>query len=160
MPSPTFRIESARTEEDIVIARTLFREYEAAIPIELDFQGFEAELASLPGKYVPPVGELLIARDDQGQPIGCVAVRPLPEDGVCEMKRLYVAPFGRGVGLGRALVEAILEAAARLGYREIRLDTLPTMTDAIRLYERLGFGPIAPYNESPIKVVYLGRKLP
>lgn len=158
MSSPGFRIEPARTDEDIAIARKLFREYETAIPIELDFQGFETELASLPGKYAPPHGELLLARDTQGRAVGCVAVRPFSEE-VCEMKRLYVSPEGRGLGLGRALVDAVLAEAARMGYREMWLDTLPTMTDAIRLYERSGFGLILPYNKSPIEVVYLGRRL-
>jgi GNAT superfamily N-acetyltransferase len=158
-PARDFSIEPVRTPDDLRAARALFREYESYIDIELDFQDFEAELASLPGKYAPPAGELLLARDGLGKPVGCIAVRPL-EDSVCEMKRLFVSPSGRGAGLGRALVDAILSEATRIGYREMWLDTLPTMTDAVRLYERLGFGPISPYNQSPIEVVYMGRQLP
>ncbi len=89
--------------------------------------------------FPPPAGELLLARDIHGEPLGCVGLRPLPPDGCCEMKRLYVSPLGRGLGLGRALIDAIIGEARRIGYREIRLDTLPTMVGAISFYKKAGF---------------------
>lgn len=144
-----FTITPATSAEIPAVAR-LFRAYAASLPVDLAYQGFEAELAGLPGKYAPPSGALLLARDGHGEALGCVALRPLDADGAAEMKRLYVAPKGRGHGLGRRLVEAIAAEARRLGYREIRLDTLPTMTDAIALYGRCGFEPMTPYYETPI----------
>ena len=125
--------------------RTLFREYAVSIGIDLAFQGFEDELATLPGKYAPPRGQLLIARGADGTAIGCVALRPIEAPGCCEMKRLFVTTQGRGLGLGRALTEAVIAEAARLGYAELRLDTLPSMREAVALYRKLGFVPIAPY---------------
>jgi ribosomal protein S18 acetylase RimI-like enzyme len=139
-----FTIACARAG-DIADIATLFRAYETHIGIDLSYQGFAEELATLPGKYAPPHGQLLIARDRNDNAIGCVALRPMDETGCCEMKRLFVAPGGRGLGLGRALAEAVIDAGRELGYAELRLDTLPTMRDAIALYEKLGFAPIAPY---------------
>src|SRR6202035_4575987 len=101
-------------------------------------QDFEAEMAAMPGKYAPPAGELLLARDGAGKPVGCVGLRPIEPAGCCEMKRLYVAPEGRGIGLGKALVDALVEVAERIGYREIKLDTLPSMAGAQSLYRKLG----------------------
>ena len=143
-----FRIAAAGPDDLAAIAG-LFRAYAASLPVDLGYQDFEAELAALPGKYAPPAGALLIARDGAGAPLGCVALRPMA-DGCCEMKRLYAAPAGRGLGLGRALAEAICAEARRRGYREIRLDTLPTMTEAQGLYARLGFVPTAPYYDTPV----------
>src|SRR3569623_3690904 len=97
-----------------------------ALPVSRGYQEVDAELAGLPGKYAAPDGALRLARDRRGKPIGCVALRPLDE-GVCEMKRLFVAPAARGFGLGFALTQAIAAAARSKGYREIRLDTLPSM---------------------------------
>jgi GNAT superfamily N-acetyltransferase len=124
--------------------RTLFREYEAALPFALDFQGFDAEVAGLPGAYAPPRGALLLARG-----AGCVCLRPIDE-ATCEMKRLYVRPSARGTGLGRLLAEAIVAEARRLGYAHMRLDTVPGMDSAQSLYERLGFYEIPPYRPNPI----------
>lgn len=107
-------------------------------------------MAAMPGKYAPPSGALLLARDSSGIPVGCVGLRPIEPRGCCEMKRLYVAPQGRGFGLGEKLVGAVIEEAKRIGYREMRLDTLPSMTVAIALYTKLGFEPIAPYYETPV----------
>jgi ribosomal protein S18 acetylase RimI-like enzyme len=143
------RIAPVAGPGDLAAARTLFEAYAASIGIDLGYQGFAAELAGLPGKYAPPAGALLLARDTRSAAIGCVALRPLDRD-ACEMKRLYVAPAGRGLGLGRALGEAVLAEAARIGYREIRLDTLPTMAAAIGLYRRLGFREVAPYYDTPV----------
>ena len=145
---------------DLQAIASLFRAYAASLPISLDYQDFDAELAALPGKYAPPKGALILARNDAGEAIGCVALRPFDEDGVCEMKRLYVAPNGRGTGLGRQLAQAIIEAARAAGYREMRLDTLPTMTSAIALYEQLGFTRIGAYYDTPIEeTVFMSLKL-
>ena len=124
------------------------------------YQDFATELTTLPGKYAPPAGELLLARDSMGTPLGCAALRPLGHDGCCELKRLYVVPEARGMSLGRALLDAVLETAAHIGYREIRLDTLPDMRAALALYRQAGFVPIAPYYDTPLAGTrFLGRRL-
>lgn len=139
----------ARTSEDIETARQLFREYSDWLQINLCFQNFEQELAHLPGDYAPPQGRLLLAYDDS-ELVGCVALRRIAE-GVCEMKRLFLREASRGRGLGRALIEAIIQEARRLGYERMRLDTLPPkMNDAIALYRRYGFKEIAPYYDNPV----------
>jgi GNAT superfamily N-acetyltransferase len=140
-----YTISPVRTADELEAAAGLFAAYAASLPIDLGYQDFEAELASLPGKYAPPRGELLLARGLDGIPLGCVGLRPIPPEGCCEMKRLYLAPAARGTGLGRALAEAVVGEARGLGYRELRLDTLGSMASAIRLYERMGFVRIAPY---------------
>lgn len=139
-----------RTGDALDAAARLFRDYEASIDTDLCFQGFDQELASLPGKYAPPHGELLIAVDQAGEAVGCVALRPVESDGVCEMKRLYVAPAGRGQGLGKALMLAAIGEARRIGYREMRLDTLPSMIAAQAMYREAGFVAIAPYYDMPV----------
>ena len=130
--------------DDVELVRTLFREYAEGIGVDLSFQGFEEELAALPGGY----DAVLVARLD-GEPAGCVGVRPL-EPGVCEMKRLYVRPSARGTGTGRALAAASVEHAQALGYARMRLDTLPSMEAAQRLYRSLGFVEIEPYRHNPV----------
>jgi len=134
--------------DQIAIARRLFREYEAALGIELTFQGFAQEVAGLPGAYTPPAGRLFLATDG-AEPAGCVALRPLG-DGICEMKRLYVRPTARGARLGRRLAETVIREARAIGYARMRLDTLPSMKEAFALYQTLGFREIAPYCENPI----------
>jgi ribosomal protein S18 acetylase RimI-like enzyme len=152
-------IASASFPGDLLAVTRLFRAYAGSLQIDLGYQGFDEELASLPGKYAPPSGALLLARDEDGLAIGCVAMRPLDEN-ICEMKRLYVAPEGRGAGLGRALAEAIIETARAAGYREMRLDTLASMAGAQALYRALGFVEIAPYYDTPIEgTVFMGLKL-
>jgi ribosomal protein S18 acetylase RimI-like enzyme len=153
-------IAPANLPADLPALTQLFRAYAAALPIDLGYQGFDNELASLPGKYAPPAGALLIARGAHGAPIGCIAMRPLDELGVCEMKRLYVAPEGRGLGLGRALVRAIIQSARASGYTEMRLDTLPTMHEAQALYRAQGFCEIPPYYATPIAgTVFMARQI-
>jgi ribosomal protein S18 acetylase RimI-like enzyme len=144
-----FRLEPVRSAADIEAVAGLFAAYAESLGIDLTFQGFEAELASLPGDYAPPEGELLLARLSGGKPAGCVGIRPLDGD-MCEMKRLYVPPAARGLGLGKALAVAIIAKAVELGYREIRLDTFPSMTAAIGLYKAAGFRIIPPYYDNPI----------
>ena len=128
--------------------RALFREYADSLGIDLSFQGFEEELASLPGEYAPPRGRLLLGVAD-GNAVGCVALRALG-DRDCELKRLYVRPAERQTGLGRLLVEAVVDLARAEGYERILLDTLPTMVSAQRLYRRLGFQRVAPYRANPV----------
>lgn len=142
-------ITQARTEADYALVKQLFLEYAASIGVDLEYQGFGAELAALPGKYAPPTGELLIGRVN-GEAGGCVALRALDRT-TLEMKRLYVRASARGMGLGKSLVEAAIvyaRASAReQGHAELRLDTLATMAAAQALYRSLGFVEIPPYGD-------------
>ena len=161
-PAETLIISPARSPEDIEASRHLFSAYAQSLGIDLSFQNFPSELASLPGKYAPPTGEILLAKEESsGKAVGCVAVRPLPlHEACCEMKRLYVLPAGRGLGIGKKLVPAIIEVATQLGYREIRLDTLPHMVEAVRLYENEGFVRTDPYYDTPLAgTIFLAKKL-
>jgi ribosomal protein S18 acetylase RimI-like enzyme len=142
-------LRQAASPGDIETARALFVEYQKALGISLCFQNFDAEVAGLPGAYAAPEGRLLLAFAG-AEPAGCVALRKL-EDGICEMKRLWLRPAFRGSRLGRRLAEAILAEARTAGYRKIRLDTLPSMREAQALYVSLGFVDIPPYNDHPIE---------
>jgi ribosomal protein S18 acetylase RimI-like enzyme len=143
---------------DMPLVRTLFAEYGRSLGIDLSFQDFDRELATLPGKYSPPDGTVILASHD-GTPCGCVALRKIDALS-CEMKRLYVRPGTRGLGVGRELVRRILEDARGRGYAIMRLDTLATMTSAVALYRGFGFREIAPYIFNPIPgALYLERSL-
>jgi GNAT superfamily N-acetyltransferase len=143
-------IFQASTPEDVAASRILFKEYEAGVGISLCFQNFDRELNNLPGDYAPPDGRLLLATEDD-QLAGCIALRKLAP-GVCEMKRLFVRPAHRGSGLGRVLVNSIIDEARQLGYTHMRLDTLPGKMDkAIALYRSIGFVEIAPYYFNPVE---------
>lgn len=142
------KILQAETEAEIAAARGLFREYEAWFGLDLCFQGFEAELAALPGKYAPPPGRLLLAYSDD-KLAGCIAMRKL-DDGICEMKRLFVRDEFRGSGIGVTLIERLIGDAREIGYEKMRLDTYPPkMAKAVKLYKSHGFLSIAPYYDNP-----------
>ena len=143
-----FTLKQVESEEDIRETRKLFDEYVDGLGVSLCFQNYDKEVAGLPGEYTPPDGRLLLASQD-GQIAGCIALRKL-EDGVCEMKRLFVRPEYRGDGLGRILAEKIIGEAREMGYERMRLDTLPGKMDrAIAMYRRLGFTDIERYYDNP-----------
>jgi putative acetyltransferase len=143
-----FELVEATTPDRVAACRELFVEYQRGLGVSLCFQGFDAELAGLPGDYAPPRGRLYLALAAL-RPAGCVALRPLFHRDA-EMKRLYVRPAHRGSGLGRLLANRIIEDARSLGYDTLKLDTLPRMKAAQRMYERLGFRDTAPYNDNPV----------
>jgi putative acetyltransferase len=146
MTTTTIALKQAADPKRVAQARELFLEYADAIGTNLEYQGFSGELDALPHPYVPPHGALLVA-EVETELAGCVALRPL-DKGIGEMKRLYVRANYRKFGLGQRLVEAVIEAARGAGYRELRLDTLPSMASAQALYRRLGFIEIPAYNNT------------
>ncbi|EYC49710.1 GCN5 family acetyltransferase [Hylemonella gracilis str. Niagara R] len=151
-PFPSITLVTPRSTQELEILRGLFREYAHSLGIDLGFQNFEQELRDLPGEYAAPRGALLLAWVD-GQAAGCCALRPLDTadyTNACEMKRLYVRPAFRKLGLGRQLSEAVLDAARVQGYDHVLLDTLDDMEAARALYEDLGFVDIPPYYHNPI----------
>jgi ribosomal protein S18 acetylase RimI-like enzyme len=150
-----YRIVPAEERAQIDHVRTLLREYAASLGFSLCFQSFDAELAGLPGEYSPPEGQLLLGLCNS-TPAGCVALRKL-EDGICEMKRLYIRPEFRGRGLGRDLVLALIEQARQSMHGKMRLDTVAaSMAEAVGLYRSMGFRDIPPYCHNPIPgAIYL-----
>ena len=149
--SSGFDIAEALDARALEACRGLFVEYQEGLGISLCFQGFDRELATLPGDYARPRGRLLLARI-AGEPAGCVALRPLGSE-AAEMKRLYVRPAYRGMGIGRMLAECVIDEARALGLGAVKLDTLPTMATAQGLYADLGFVATAPYNPNPVEGV-------
>jgi ribosomal protein S18 acetylase RimI-like enzyme len=143
-----FEIVDGHDPQLIPEVRLLFREYADSLQVPLDFQNFDEELKSLPGAYAPPTGCLLLAISDQ-KLAGCIAMRSL-EKNICEMKRLFVRPQWRGTKLGRLLAETLIQRARDMGYKFMRLDTLPSMDRARKLYSSLGFYEIEPYRFNPI----------
>ncbi len=141
-------ILQTETPEQIEETKKLFREYEKWLGLDICFQGFEAELANLPGKYAKPSGRLFIASVD-GKIAGCIVLRKL-EENICEMKRLYLRDEFRGSGLGNKLIEKLIAEARLIGYQKMRLDTLPDkMNKAVKLYESHGFRQIPAYYQNP-----------
>ncbi len=149
MADTDIRIRSAEGEADFAAVRALVKAYAGSLGIDLSFQNIDEELATLPGEYAPPAGALLLAEDDRGTALGCVALRPLGGS-LCEMKRLYVLPAGRHHGIGTKLVALVIAEAKARGYARMRLDTLPNMEGALTLYRACGFRQIPPYYETPI----------
>jgi ribosomal protein S18 acetylase RimI-like enzyme len=157
--SDEFTVSPARSAIELISAAALFRAYAKTLPVDLAPQGFSEELKSLPGVYTPPAGELLLAKRGD-HVLGGVALKLLEPPHVAEIKRLFVRPQARKIGVGKALVTAILKTAIERGYRETKLDTLPDMEGAIALYKSFGFTPIAPYGSHPYPgLVTLGLKL-
>lgn len=154
-----FAIMQAESSEQVARIRELFLEYAGSLGFSLCFQGFDRELAELPGDYAPPDGRLLLA-ECESVTAGCVALHKL-DRGICEMKRLYLRPQFRGKGLGRALAESVIAEARSIGYQNMRLDTVePVMKDAVALYRQLGFEEIEPYRPNPIAgAMYMELKL-
>lgn len=153
-----FSIIMAQRGSGLDAARSPFKEYADSLEFDLDFQDFDRELAYLPGAYAEPKGRLLLATID-GESAGCIALRPLSPL-VCEMKRLYVRPGFRQSGLGRVLVETLIQNAHTIGYTRMRLDTSPYMAAASRLYKTFGFVNIPPYCFNPIEgATYMELKL-
>lgn len=144
--------------DNIRTVAVLFREYAGSLGVDLSYQGFEAELAGLPGAYAAPAGVLLVAYASGGEALGCVAVRPL-DHATCEMKRLHTRPAARGAGVGRALVVAAIEAARAAGYWTMRLDTLPDMLAAQALYRSMGFEETPAYYDTPVAGTLFMRKM-
>jgi carbonic anhydrase len=142
------RLVPADSTERWAMARRLIEAYAASLHLDLSFQNFDDEIANLAREYGPPGGALVLA-ERAGAMIGCVGLRKF-SDGVCEMKRLYVVPEGRGSGAGRALARGILAEGRRLGYARMLLDTLPFMSEARALYVSLGFTPIPAYRHNPV----------
>ena len=152
-------ITLATEPEQIEDARALFREYEEWLGMSLCFQGFEEEVATLPGKYAPPGGRLYVAYDD-GEPIGCIALRSIAPN-ICEMKRLYLRDAARGKGVGKRLIEQVIADGQEIGYQKMRLDTYPPkMGKAVNLYEAHGFYEIPAYYDNPHDgVLYMEKTL-
>ena len=147
----TLRTLTASDTDALEQVRQYFRNYAGWLGVDLSYQNFDQEMATLPGAYAGPQGRLFFAEVD-GRPAGCVGVRPLPDsDGFCEMKRLYVDPAERGHGVGNALALAAIKAAKEIGYRKLMIDTLPSMRMAVKLYRELGFSEAPAYYQTPVE---------
>lgn len=157
-PPPQIEIRPVSTPAEMEDVRQLFLAYVQSLDTDLSFQNFQEELASLPGKYAPPKGALYLALVE-GKAAGCIALRPM-EEKICEMKRLYIYPEYRHLGLGKLLVMKIIAEGQKLGYSAVRLDTLTSMTAALALYRAQGFREIPPYTFNPLDgATYMERRL-
>lgn len=154
-----FKILEACSTAQVQQVRSLLRDYVAAGLVDLSSQNIEAEIAGLPGDYASPTGALFLATDTEGKPAGCVAMHEFGGTGDAEMKRLFVAPGHRRLGVGKALVESVLARAKQMGFSRLVLDTMPDMTAAIAAYEGLGFQRIDPYWDNVLPVIYYGKVL-
>jgi ribosomal protein S18 acetylase RimI-like enzyme len=153
-----YRFDLANNPKDFSEAATLFKEYAASLNFDLCFQNFDTELNEIDVKYNSPHGGLILIRLNN-ESVGCAAVRKL-EDKIGELKRMYIQPGHRGLGLGHELLKKALEMAKALGYETVRLDTIKTMTEATRIYERFGFVSIPPYCYNPMdNALYLEKRL-
>lgn len=154
-------VVQAETPEQIATARKLMLEYARWLEFDLCFQGFDEELRALPGKYAPPAGRLLLALWN-GNTAGMIALRPMNEPGLCEMKRLYVRPEFRGHEIGSTLAERVIAEAVEAGYTRMRLDTVPGKMDrAIAMYRAMGFSEIEPYYKTPVgQMLFMELALP
>jgi GNAT superfamily N-acetyltransferase len=149
LDSSDFAIAAAEKPAEISSVRDLLLEYWESRKLEFTYFNFDREIANLPGDYSPPTGKLLLA-SCRGEAAGCVALRRLDRE-ICEMKRMYLREKFRGRGFGRALADAIIAEARRIGYRKMRLDTIgPTMREALQMYLRMGFQEIPPYRHNPL----------
>ena len=155
------KIFQAETSDQIATAREMMIEYATWLEFNLCFQGFDEELRGLPGKYAPPAGRLLLALWE-GKTAGMIAMRPMNEPGLCEMKRLYVRPDFRGHEIGRTLAERVIAEAVEVGYTRMRLDTVPGKMDrAIAMYRTMGFREIEPYYQTPVgQMLFMELALP
>lgn len=154
-----YQVIKVKTERDYRQLAGLFREYEKDLGFELTFQNFEDELRQLPQMYGPPKGEAFLLKDKDDLYFGCVAVRKL-EEGVGEIKRMYIRPAWRGRGYGKVLMDVSLEAAKILGYKKVRLDTLDSMQSALAVYRKAGFYEIPKYRENPFgNAVFMEKEL-
>ncbi len=143
------KIIPVSTKKQTLAARELFLEYAESLDFELCFQDFDKELAELPGEYSPPEGRLFLA-EHKNEPAGCIALRKI-ENNICEMKRLYVRPKFRELGIGKELAYKLVDEARKIGYKKMRLDTVPAMQTAQKLYYQMGFVEIKPYRINPVK---------
>ena len=143
-------LKEAKSFEEYQLVAELFKEYAAQIGHDLAFQNFNEELQKIESHYSPPGGSIFIAYNEEGTPVGCFGIRKL-DSSICELKRTYLKKEFRGLGIGNLLLRKAIEVARELGYQKMRLDTLPTMDSAIKLYEKTGFYKIEPYRFNPIE---------
>lgn len=143
-------LKEAKSEKEYQIAVALFKEYASQIGVDLAFQNFNQEIENIESQYSRPNGVIIIAFKDEKIPLGCFGIRKL-EDAICELKRMYLIKDARGMGLGKKLLSKSIGMANELGYKKMKLDTLPTMLSAIKLYEQSGFYEIDPYRFNPIE---------
>lgn len=144
------KLSEAESTKDYQNAAELFKEYACELGFDLEFQNFEEELKNIKAQYSRPYGIIILAQETGKKPVGCVGIRKLEGD-ICELKRMYIKKEGRGQGIGKAMLKKAIEIAQELGYTKIRLDTLPAMKSAIKLYENERFYQIEPYRYNSIK---------